>query len=66
MTAQAITPFFAGLFMEIDGYNTYKYLFVYALFFVFLAVITTAFIKHGDSKAGKMSAIDIINQSGDD
>ena len=66
MTAQAITPFFAGLFMEIDGYNTYKFLFVYALFFVLLAVITTAFIKHGDSKAGKMSAIDIINQSGDD
>ena len=66
MTAQAITPFLAGLIMEIDGYNTYKYLFVYAITFVLIAIVTTACIKHGDSKAGKMSAIDIINQAGDD
>ncbi|MCR4874210.1 MAG: MFS transporter [Clostridia bacterium] len=66
MTAQAITPFFAGLIMEIDGYNTYKYLFVYAISFVIISIVTTACIKHGDSKAGKMSAVDIINQAGDD
>ena len=66
MTAQAITPFLAGLIMEIDGYNTYQYLFVYAITFVLIAIVTTACIKHGDSKTGKMSAIDIINQAGED
>ena len=66
MTAQAITPFLAGLIMEIDGYNTYKYLFVYAIIFVIIAIATTACIKHGDSKTGKMSAVDIINQAGED
>ena len=66
MTAQAITPFLAGLVMEIDGYNTYHYLFVYAIVFVLIAIVTTACIKHGDSKTGKMSAVDIINQAGED
>ncbi len=66
MTAQAITPFLAGLIMEIDGYNTYQYLFVYAIVFVILAIVTTACIKHGDSKTGKMTAVDIINQAGED
>ena len=66
MTAQAITPFLAGLIMEIDGYNTYKYLFVYAISFVILAMITASQIKYGDSKAGKMSAVEIINLAGED
>ena len=66
MTAQAITPFLAGLIMEIDGYNTYKYLFVYAIIFVLIAIVTTACIKHGDTKVRKMSAVDIINQAGED
>ena len=52
--------------MEIDGYNTYQYLFVYAIVFVLIAIVTTACIKHGDSKTGKMSAVDIINQAGED
>jgi len=67
MTAQAVTPYFAGLFMKIDGLATYKYLFVYAMVFIILAMVTTAFIKYGDVKAEKARGIvDIINQDGAD
>lgn len=47
MSAQAITPFIAGLFMDKFGS---KYLFLYSLVCVIVAIILMFFVKHGDSK----------------
>ena len=47
MSAQAITPFLAGLVM--DGWGM-KYLFAYAGVAVAIAIILMIFVKHGDSK----------------
>jgi len=46
MSAQAITPFIAGLFMKINP----QYLFVYATVCVIIAIALMALVKHGDSK----------------
>lgn len=46
MSAQAITPYIAGLFMKIKP----EYLFLYATVCVIIATILMAFVKHGDSK----------------
>lgn len=48
MAAQAITPWFSGLLMDISG--TMTVLFPYATTFVALAFVTMFFVKHGDSK----------------
>jgi MFS family permease len=45
MSAQAITPFIAGLFMKIKA----EYLFVYASVCIIIAIVLMAFVKHGDS-----------------
>lgn len=50
MSAQAITPFLAGLVM--DGVGK-KYLFIYGIIFILLGMVTMFFAKHGDSKAPK-------------
>ena len=47
MSAQAITPFIAGIFM--DKYGS-RYLFLYSLCCVILAIVLMFFVKHGDSK----------------
>ena len=47
MSAQAITPFLAGLVM--DGWGM-KYLFAYAGVAVAIAILLMLFVKHGDSK----------------
>ncbi len=66
MTAQAITPYFAGLVMG-DNISHWNYMFVYSVVLIAAATITTAFIKYGDSKAEKATGIvDIINQDGAD
>lgn len=49
MSAQAITPAFAGVFM---GKNQ-SAVFIYASIFIALALVTTVFIKHGDNKPPK-------------
>jgi hypothetical protein len=47
MAAQAATPFLSGLLM--DGFGMWT-LFPYAAVFVALALVTMAFVRHGDSK----------------
>ncbi len=47
MSAQAITPMFAGLVMD---YISYKGLFVYSAIFIALAIVFMLFVRHGDSK----------------
>ncbi|MEG1613496.1 MAG: MFS transporter [Clostridia bacterium] len=47
MSAQAITPFIAGLFMD---NITMKSLFAYAAVCVIIAIVLMAFVKHGDSR----------------
>ena len=48
MSAQAITPFMAGLIMDEWGS---KYLFLYAMICVVISIVLMIFVKHGDSKA---------------
>lgn len=57
MSAQAITPFVAGLVMENVGY---KYLFLYATICVVLAIVLMFFVKHGDSKAPPKSKLEML------
>ena len=47
MSAQAITPFIAGLIM--DKQNLYS-LFLYAAICVVIAIVLMCFVRHGDSK----------------
>ncbi|MDE5756838.1 MAG: MFS transporter [Clostridia bacterium] len=50
MSAQAVTPAFAGIFMDKISQST---VFIYASVFIGLALVTTVFIKHGDNKPPK-------------
>ncbi|MDE6210596.1 MAG: MFS transporter [Clostridia bacterium] len=50
MSAQAVTPAFAGIFMDKINQST---VFIYASIFIGLALLTTVFIKHGDNKPPK-------------
>ena len=54
MSAQAITPAFAGVFMDKKSQSS---VFIYASVFIALALITTAFIKHGDNRPEKKKKI---------
>lgn len=47
MSAQAITPYIAGLFMKIEA----RYLFIYAAVCIAIAIVLMSLVKHGDSKA---------------
>ena len=57
MSAQAITPFIAGLIMDAIGS---KYLFLYATICVVLAIVLMFFVKHGDSKAPPKSKLEML------
>ena len=48
MSAQIVTPILSGFIMDIVG--SMKPLFYYATIFAMFAIITMAFVKHGDSK----------------
>jgi MFS family permease len=62
MSAQAITPFIGGLFMQISA----KYLFIYSAVCVIVAIVLMFFVKHGDSKAiPPQSKLEMIG-AGDD
>ncbi|MCX4362654.1 MAG: MFS transporter [Clostridia bacterium] len=50
MSAQAVTPAFAGIFMDKIKQST---VFIYASVFICLALVTTVFIKYGDNKPPK-------------
>lgn len=63
MSAQAITPFIAGLIMDKWGS---KYLFLYSTVCVAVAILLMVFVKHGDSKAPpKQSKLEMLG-AGDD
>ena len=63
MSAQAITPFIAGLIMDQWGS---KYLFLYSTVCVAIAILLMVFVKHGDSKAPpKQSKLEMLS-AGDD
>ncbi len=63
MSAQAITPFVAGVVMD---YMTDRYLFLYSGFCVIIASVLMFFVRHGDSKPiPAKSAIEYIG-AGDD
>ena len=57
MSAQAITPFIAGLIMDHFGS---KYLFLYSTICVALAIGLMVFVKHGDSKAPPKSKLEML------
>lgn len=63
MSAQAITPFVAGVVMD---YMTDRYLFLYSGFCVVIAAVLMFFVRHGDSKPiPAKSALEYIG-AGDD
>ena len=58
MSAQAITPFIAGLIMDKWGS---KYLFLYSTICVAIAILLMVFVKHGDSQAPpKQSKLEML------
>ncbi len=59
MSAQAITPFIAGLIM--DKWGT-KYLFLYSVICVIISIVLMVFVKHGDSKAPPKSALEMMGE----
>ena len=61
MSAQAITPFIAGLIM--DEWGT-KYLFLYSVICVIISIALMFFVKHGDSKAVPKSALEMLGEDG--
>ncbi|MBQ4072956.1 MAG: MFS transporter [Clostridia bacterium] len=61
MSAQAITPFIAGLIM--DEWGT-KYLFLYSVICVVISIALMFFVKHGDSKAVPKSALEMLGEDG--
>lgn len=50
MGAQAVTPMFAGVFME---HIAQQSVFVYSIVFIALALVAMLFTKHGDNKPAK-------------
>lgn len=54
LSAQAVTPFFAGLIMDKLGDTA---LFAYSAISVVIAVVLMALVKHGDSRPVKKEAI---------
>ena len=52
MSAQAVAPFFAGLFMDKIGDNI---MFAFASFSIIIAFIVMLFVKHGDNKPDRKS-----------
>ncbi len=59
MAAQTLTPVVSGFMMDKLGM---KALFPYAAVFVALALVTMCFVRHGDSKPEKKSAIETLGE----
>ena len=60
MTAQTVTPFFVGIFLDKLGNDA---LFPYGFAFVLLALVPISLAKHGDNKPevlkNKLEAFDV-------
>ncbi|MEG2084211.1 MAG: MFS transporter [Clostridia bacterium] len=59
MSAQTITPALAGVFMDLKSYT----LFIYALIFIALAIVTMSFVKFGDSKPIKTKNVNNMDKA---
>lgn len=55
MSAQILTPVLSGLLLEHVGYFT---LFPYAVFFSVLSFVTMLWVRHGDVKPEKKTALE--------
>ncbi|MBQ7332884.1 MAG: MFS transporter [Clostridia bacterium] len=62
MSAQILTPIFSGFLIKHIGYAI---LFPYAALFVALSFVTMYFVKHGDSKAERVGALEAFGASDD-
>ncbi len=62
MSAQIITPIFAGTLMRLISY---KVLFIYAAFFVLLSFVTMTQVKHGDQKVEAKKGLEAYEDMGD-
>lgn len=62
MSAQILTPILSGVLIEAIDYSI---LFPYAALFVALSFVTMYFVKHGDSKAEKVSALEAFGGADD-
>ena len=62
MAAQIVTPILSGFLVEKIGWSIF---FPYAAFFVAFSFVTMYFVKHGDSKAEKVSALEAFGAADD-
>ena len=58
MAAQAITPWFAGMFMDKISFTA---LFPYAAIFVSLSFVTMFFVRHGDSRPSAKKGLEALD-----
>ena len=59
MSAQAITPFIAGLIM--DEWGT-KFLFLYSVVCVIISIVLMFFVRHGDSKPLPKTKLEMLGE----
>ena len=64
MAAQIATPLLSGLLIDNLSIG-YKILFPYAVLFSALSFVTMCFVKHGDSKPAKKTALEHFDVDGD-
>ena len=62
MSAQIITPILSGAFVDAWGWWVF---FPYATVFVGLAFVTMFFVKHGDAKPTRVSALEALGGAED-
>ena len=58
MSAQVVTPILSGALLENVGYNT---LFPYAMIFAAASGVTMCFVRHGDNKPQRVSALESLD-----
>ncbi|HEY8423439.1 MAG TPA: MFS transporter [Clostridia bacterium] len=58
MTAQMLTPILVGAITDLS--NSFKYMFPYSLILMVLAFIIMLFVRHGNAKPLKKSAIEML------
>ena len=64
MSAQIVAPVLSGVLIDI-GWLGWKIFFPFATLFVSAALITMYFVKHGDGKAEKVSALEALGAGED-
>jgi hypothetical protein len=62
MSAQIITPILSGALIDACGWWIF---FPYAALFVGLAFVTMFFVKHGDAKPTRVSALEALGGAED-